>query len=77
LRRLQQGLELTGIAALDKEAVRIVAIGQRYVSHIHAVLNESAGQRLRRFLTAAVGIGIKSQVDRSRTITPVADTGAR
>ena len=68
MRRLQQGLELTRIAVPDKEAARIVALGQRYGTHIHALPSEPAGKRLRRFLTAAVRIGIKGQVDGSRTV---------
>ena len=68
MRRLQQRLELTRIAVLDEEAVRIVAVGQRYGTHIYALLGEPAGKRLRRLLTTAVAISIKGQVDGSRTV---------
>ena len=37
-RRLQQRLKLTRIAALDKEAVRIVALGQRDGARVYALL---------------------------------------
>ncbi len=59
MRRLQQRLELMRIAALNKETVGIMAIGQRYGPHVDALLSESAGERLRRLLAAAVRIGIK------------------
>src|ERR1035437_10217609 len=68
LRRLQQGLELTRIAVPGQEAVRIVARGQRYGTHTHVEPSEAAGKRLRRFLTAAIRIGIKGQIDGSGAI---------
>ena len=67
-RRLQQRLELTRIAALDKEAVRIMAVGQRDGANVYALLGEPAGKRLRRLLAAAVRVGIKGQIDGSRTV---------
>ena len=66
---LQQRLELACIAVLDKKAIRVVAIGQRDSANVYALLSEPAGERLRRFLAAAVSIGIKGQVDGSRTVT--------
>ena len=61
------------IAALDEEAVRIMAVGQRHGAHVYALLAEPAGKRLRRLLAAAVGIGIKGQVDGSRTVAELAE----
>ena len=57
------------VAALNKEAVRIVARRQRHSAYVYALLAESAGKRLSRLLTTTVPIGIKSQVDGSRTVT--------
>ena len=72
MRRLQQRLELARIAALDKEAVRIVALGQRDGANVHPLLSEPAGKRLCRLLTTAVGVGIKGQIDDSRTVAELA-----
>src|ERR1700683_215263 len=68
LRRLQQRLELAGIAALGKEAVRIVALGQRDSASVDALLSEPAGQRLRRLLTTAIRIVVEGQIDGSRGV---------
>src|SRR5215469_9962789 len=68
LRHLQERLELTRITAPDKEAVRIMALGQRHGAHVYALIGELAGKRLRRSLAAAIHIGIKGQVDSSRTV---------
>jgi hypothetical protein len=57
------------IAALGKEAVWIVSRGQPKSARVYAVLSESAAKRLRGFLAATVYIGIKGQVDGSRTVT--------
>src|ERR1700694_412876 len=65
---LQQRLELACIAVLDKEAVRVVAIGQRDSANVHSLLSEPAGKRVRRLLATAVCIGIKGQIDSSRTV---------
>src|ERR1700674_4174631 len=73
LRYLQQRLKLTRVAALDKEAVRIMAIGQRDRAHVYALLGEPADKRLSRLLTTAVPIGIKSQVESSRTVAELAE----
>src|SRR5205814_8460721 len=70
---LQHRLELTRIAALHKEAVRIMAVGQRHGAHIYAMLAQSRDKRLSRLLTAAVVVGIKSQVDGSRTVAELAE----
>ena len=66
-------LELVRIAALNKEAVRIVALGQRHGAHVYALLAESADKRLCRLLATAVPIGIKGQVDGSRTVAELAE----
>ena len=69
LRRLQQGLELPRIAALHKEAVRIVALGQRDPASVYALLSEPVVQSaLRRLLAAAVGVGVKGQIDGSGAV---------
>src|SRR5271170_5176675 len=70
--RLQQRLELARVATLDKEAVRVVAIWQRDYTDVHALLSEPAGKQLRRMLAAAVRIGIKGQIDGSRTVAQLA-----
>ena len=56
------------IAAIDEKAVGIVALGQRDAAHVYAPLSKPAGKRLCRLLTAAVDVGIKGQIDGSRTI---------
>ena len=61
------------ITALRKETIRIMAIGQRYSPHMDASLPQPAGEQLRGFLAAAVGIGIKGYVDDSRTITELVE----
>ena len=43
---------------------------------VHALLPEPAGKRLRRLLAAAVGVGIKGQIDGSADRRTVAETGA-
>ena len=68
LSRLQQGLELSRITALDEEAVGIVAIGQRDAASGDASLPETPCEALRGLLAAAVGVGIKGQIDGSRTV---------
>src|SRR5277367_3597509 len=70
--RLQQRLELARVATLDKEAVRVVAIWQRDDTDVHALFPEPAGKQLRRLLAAAVRIGIKGQIDGSRTVAQLA-----
>src|SRR5258708_4913365 len=65
---LQQRLELARGAFLDKEAVRVVAIGQRDSANVHALLSEPAGERLRRLLPTAVRVGIKGQINGPRTV---------
>jgi hypothetical protein len=53
--RLQQRLKLSSITALNEEAVRIMAVGQRYGAHVYALLGEPADKRLSRLLTTAGG----------------------
>jgi hypothetical protein len=65
-------LKLAGITALDEEAVRIMAVGQRDGAHVYALLGKPADKRLSRLLTTAVAIGIKDEVDRSRTAAELA-----
>jgi hypothetical protein len=65
---LQQRLELARIATLNEEAVGIMAIGQSDSTNVHALLSEPAGQRVRRLLATAVGIGIEGQIDGSATL---------
>src|ERR1035438_3557023 len=72
LRLLQHRLELTRIAAMDKEAVRIMALGQRDRANIHPLLSEPAGKRLRRLLTTTVRVGIKNQIDDSHAVAELA-----
>jgi hypothetical protein len=67
-RPLQQALELLSIAALQEEAVGIVALGQRDSASVYALLAEPAGKRLRRLLTTAIRIIVKSQIDGSRGV---------
>ena len=49
-----------------------MAVGQRDCAHVYALLAEPAGKRLRRLLTTAVPIGIKGQIDGSRTVAELA-----
>src|SRR5580693_7861332 len=65
---LQQQLKLTSIAALHKEAVGIVALGQRDSASVHALLSEPVGKRLRRLLTTAIRVVVEGQIDGSRGI---------
>jgi hypothetical protein len=44
-------------------------VHRRRLSLPQALLSEPAGERLRGFLAAAIGIGIKGQVDSSWTVT--------
>jgi len=56
------------IAALDKEAIGIVALGQQDQSSSDASLPESSREVLRRVLAAAVSVGIKGYIDGSGSI---------
>ena len=60
-------------AVPDKEAVRIVALGEDHGAHVYAFLSKPADKRLRRSLSTAVPIGIKNQVDGSRTVAELAE----
>src|ERR1035438_7025240 len=68
LRRLQHRLELARIAALDKEAVRILAVGQRDQRSSDASFPESSREVLCRVLAAAVTVGIKGNIDGSASV---------
>src|SRR5260370_33683716 len=50
-----------------------MAVGQRHGTHVHAVFGEPRDKRLSRLLTTAVGVGIKGQVDGSRTVAELAE----
>jgi ribose 5-phosphate isomerase RpiB len=56
------------ITALDKEAVGIVALGQRDQSSSDVSFPETAREVLRRVLTAAVDVGIKGYIDGSGSV---------
>ena len=56
------------VSALHKEAVGIVAVGQRDSASVHALLSEPAGKRLRRLLTTTVCVGVKGNIDSSRGV---------
>ena len=58
-------MELLSIAALQEEAVGIVALGQRDSASVYALLAEPAGKRLRRLLPTAVCVGVKCNKDSS------------
>src|SRR5713226_2127967 len=45
-----------------------MAVGQRHGAHVYALLAESVDKRLSRLLTTAVPVGVKSQIDGSRTV---------
>ena len=61
------------ITALDKEAVRIMSVGQCHGTHMDALLGQPASQRLSRLLTTTIRIGIKGQVDGSWTVAELAE----
>src|ERR1017187_4972120 len=67
-RRLQQALELLGIAAFDEEAVWIVPIGQGDSANGLALLLEPVRQPLCRLLAATVAVGVKGEIDGSRAV---------
>ena len=56
---LEQLLKLVSVAALGKEAIRILAFGKRYGAHFDILLGEPAGKRLSRLPTTTVLVGIK------------------
>jgi len=58
---------------LDEEAVRILAVGQHHGTDVDTLLSETAGKRLRRFLAAAVRIGIKGQIYGSPTVAELTE----
>src|SRR5215471_10111919 len=70
---LQKLLKLSRVTALDEIAVRIVALWQRDCASCYTVLPKAARKRFRGTLTTAVPIGIKSQVDGSRTVAELAE----
>ena len=70
---LKQPLKLVIIAALDEEAIRILAFGKRYGTHVDTLLDEPAGERLSRLLTTTVLVGIKGQVDGSWTVAKLTE----
>ena len=51
------------VSALNEKRVRIVAIGQQDTTRYDAQPLETVCQRLRRLRAAAVGVGIKAQID--------------
>jgi hypothetical protein len=59
--RLQETLELVGVATLDEEAIRVVSVGQGYTPSGHALRPETARHPLSRLLTALVGVGIEAK----------------
>ncbi len=73
MRRLQQEPELIAVAVPEKEAVRILTVWQNHGARLYTFLGKPADKRLSRFLTTAVGIGIKGHVDGSRTVTELAE----
>src|ERR1019366_2064337 len=68
LRRLQQGPELACVAALHKETVRIVALGQRDQTSRDASFPEPSQEALRCLLAAAVAVGIEGEIDGSGSV---------
>lgn len=65
---LKESLELSGIATLDEEGVRIVAFGQEHTASGDALRSETLGQSLRGLLAAAVGIDVKGEINGAWTI---------
>src|SRR5688500_1211075 len=65
MRRLQQRAELTCVTALREEAVRIMAVGQAHDPNRSVCTSELRGQTSGGLKTAAVGVGIESQIDSS------------
>ena len=61
------------IAALNEEAIRIMAVRQRHSTHVDTLLSQPASKRLSRLLTTAIGIGVKGQVDGSWTVAELAE----
>ena len=62
-------------APLDKEAVGIVAFGQRD-GRAGSTFPETMCETLRRVLATTIAVGIKCQIDGSGTHRTVAGTGA-
>ncbi len=50
-----------------------MAVGQRHGTDVDTLLSEPPDKRLRRFLAAAVRIGIKDQVDGSPTVAELTE----
>src|ERR1035437_5619102 len=65
---LQQAVKLLSIAATDEEAVGIVALGQGDQASGDAPFPKTSGEALRCLRAAAVGVGIKGQIDGSSTV---------
>jgi hypothetical protein len=65
---LQETLKLLRIAALDKEAVRVVSVGQEDMESSHALSAKPAHHPLRRRLAASVGVGIQGKIDSPRPV---------
>lgn len=56
------------IAAVDKEAVRVMAIGQAYPSGSDTLRPKTTGKRLRCSWTTTVSVGIEGKIDRPGVI---------
>ena len=61
------------IAALDEEAVRIMAVGQSHGTYVDTLLGQAASKRLSRLLTTAMGIGGEGQIHGSWTVADLAE----
>ena len=65
------------IAAVNEEAVRVMAIRQDDLSGRDTLRPKTTGKRLRCTWTTTVSIGIEGQIDRPRTIAQLPETDVR
>ena len=65
---LQKTLKLLCIAALNKEAVRVVSVRQEDMESGDALSAKVARQILPRRLTTSVGVGIEGHIDGATVI---------
>ena len=68
LSSLQQKLELTRVTALQKEGVRILALGQEDTARGYTSRAEMMGEPLRSLLAAAIAVDIEGEIDGARAI---------